>query len=254
MTTAPILILDFDGVICDTTEECLVAAWNAWLGYTGREGWVTAPEQLPAIAGEQLRTLRPYVRTAGEYLVLLQALEAGTAVKSQADFERCGERFGAALAGKAERFFAARARHRREAPRQWLALHRVYPGIAAALPPLLARFDAYMVTGKDGETVRILLEASDLTFPADRIFDREAGRDKLAHVRAIARRRHCPLDQVWMVDDNVIHLLPVQAAGAHVLLAGWGYHTPEHLALARRERVPVVSLEEWSDRLLAAVG
>ena len=25
-----ILVLDFDGVVCDSTDECMVSSWNAW--------------------------------------------------------------------------------------------------------------------------------------------------------------------------------------------------------------------------------
>ena len=38
-TAAEGFVFDFDGVVCDSTNECMVTAWNAWERWNSREGF-----------------------------------------------------------------------------------------------------------------------------------------------------------------------------------------------------------------------
>ena len=87
-----------------------------------------------------------------------------------------------------------------------------------------------------------------------RIYDKDAAHDKLEAVRRAARETGCPIDRITFIDDNIIHLLPAQKAGCRVFMAGWGYHTDEHLEIARANAVPILNLENWDDEVRRVIG
>src|SRR5689334_25432393 len=70
--TQPIVVLDFDGVVCDSTEECIVTAWNAWQAHSGKNERVRTSVEVPEPFRDAIRKHRSYVRTAGEYLLLIE--------------------------------------------------------------------------------------------------------------------------------------------------------------------------------------
>lgn len=247
----PILILDFDGVVCDSTEECVVAAWNARQADRGLEELVRAVEEVPEPYRGTLCQLRKYVRTAGEYHVAFVAAEEGLEIATRADFDRHSRRLAEGVTHFAPSVFAARGRLRDADQDHWIDLHRVYPGFRDQLHRIWPRFEVFVVTGKDGETVRIFWQRFDLELADDHLFDRDAARDKLRVVEGIARRRGEDLERVHVLDDNVDHLLPLRQAGCRTLMATWGYHTKDDLVQAKRHGIRRVALGEWISVLLA---
>lgn len=250
MSSAPILAIDFDGVVCDSTDECVVTAWNAWQLRNGNTQFARTPGEVPDPFGTTLREYRSYVRTAGEYLILLEAARDSRRIASQAGYERLFEESRADLSGFGSLFFSARNQLRAESEDQWLGLHTVYQGIPAALQTLSGAFSLYVVTGKDAESVRLFFGRFGLPIPPSRIYDKDVAHDKLAAIRMIAANPGQPLSSAHFLDDNVYHLLPAKKAGCHTYLASWGYHTPEQLGLARQEGVQIVELQTWREVLL----
>src|SRR3989338_7578367 len=68
-----IVVFDFDGVICDSTEECLITGYNAWLEYQKKDGFVTKAAQIPPGLVKYFRRLRGMVRTAGQYFAIFKS-------------------------------------------------------------------------------------------------------------------------------------------------------------------------------------
>ena len=138
-STRPIVVMDFDGVICDSTEECVVAAWNAWVR-GGREDFVAWPdEELPgAILQWAARPALNFVRTAGEYLVLLDSRTGdGQPIGGEAEYDQ-------RVAGRLDQvqafaplLFAARQHLRSATRRTWLNLHTIYPGVPGGAAPVV---------------------------------------------------------------------------------------------------------------------
>jgi phosphoglycolate phosphatase-like HAD superfamily hydrolase len=241
MTQPRILVLDFDGVICDSTEECIVTAWNAW-----QTSFVRNPIEVREPFRSALREHRNYVRTAGEYLILIEAARTGRNVGSQASYDRLFDEFQSGIKAYGERFFAARDRLRNEDEPHWLDLHTVYAAIPENLHKLWDLFQVFVVTGKDSTSVQKLFDRFDLPIPPSRIYDKDAAHDKLSAIRMIAANLGQPLNSAVFVDDNVHHLLPPHQAGCHAFMAGWGYHTDEQIELAKQHSIPILELETWA--------
>lgn len=250
----PVLALDFDGVLCDSTEECIVTAWNGWLSYQGKHGFFWDPREVPEPYQSCIRRFRGYVRTGGEYLVLIRAAEKGWPIHSQREYEEAVSSVGSETRNYEKAFFTARDKMRLEDESRWFDLHLVYNGVPEKLQRLWSEFDVIVVTGKDSEAVQTFLRSFRLSPDPGRIYDKDAAHDKLEAIRRAASETGRPLEQITLLDDNIVHLLPVQKAGSRVFMAGWGYHTDEHLETAKANKVPVVSLENWDGEIRRACG
>jgi phosphoglycolate phosphatase-like HAD superfamily hydrolase len=245
------LALDFDGVLCDTTEECVVTAWNAWRRLTNERGIVKHPSQVPAHVAAQIRGARCYVKTPGEYLPVIKTALSGDRIANQTDYDRLLVEFDTEISRFAPLVLEARAAFRSSDMEEWLRLHVPYQGVSEGARRLSPYFEVFIVTGKDRATVLQFLQLLPLDVPEDRVFDNEAAKNKLAMLKRIAAADDVQLSDVFMLDDNVVHLLPPRQAGCQVFLAHWGYHTSEHLAMARESRIPLVELDTWVEALLA---
>jgi phosphoglycolate phosphatase-like HAD superfamily hydrolase len=254
MTESRILVIDFDGVLCDSTEECIVTAWNAWNKYNTKTCRVRAPAEVPESIQCALRINRSYVRTAGEYLILLEAARRGQKIDSQQDYDNLFNEFRPAIKLYGEVFFSVRDSLRSEDESHWLGLHTVFPEIPNDLQRLWEAYTVFVVTGKDSKSVQKFFDSFNLPISSSRIYDKDAAHDKLSAIRVIASSLCQPLSSVAFVDDNIHHLLPPHRAGCHVFMAGWGYHTSEQVQLARQHSIPILELETWAPVLLQRGG
>jgi len=242
--------LDFDGVICDSTPECVVTAWNGWLSYTSNDGFVRKPADVPEPFREALGKGRVHVRTAGEYLILIEAERAGRVIHSQSDYDKEFERYRNEIAAFAKLFFDARERLRSESEEHWFGLHDVYGGISDGLAVLSPRLEVFVVTGKDSRSVRMFFQRMGSPLSADHVYDKDAAHDKLSAIRAIAETSGRALSSITFLDDNVHHLLPPLEAGCHAVMASWGYHTDEQIRVAQGRGVPILQLSDWVDTIV----
>jgi phosphoglycolate phosphatase-like HAD superfamily hydrolase len=218
-----LLGLDFDGVICDSVDECLVTAVNAAACPAG--GKVVAhTDQIDARLLAGFRRWRYLVRPAEEYGALLAWLhERPDAHPTPASFAMFVRMRGDALVAFGERFFAARRTLHAADPEAWLALHRRYPEAVEGWRTLHERAEIHLVTTKDRESVRRLVDSWDLEVPDQRLWTRETFDDKADAVRRLAAAAGAAAEDVIFVDDHPGHLADVATTGATCWWASWGY-------------------------------
>lgn len=228
-----VLALDFDGVICDSLEEGLLISWNA---HTGEPVSAFVEPGLPGVppaVTERFTRCRPFTRHCGHWLVPFVISSAPT---SHAEF---AARYDA-LPGEMVRDFTAaagdyRAQVRREYPDQWLAHHLVQPGLGEVLA------DAYIVTARDSESVRQVLNAHGMGIDETRIFGSRS--NKQGALQAIAVREAVEPAAVTLVDDSVENCVAAQAAGYSAWWATWGYNSVADQALASAHGVTPISID-----------
>ncbi len=211
-----IWLLDFDGVIVDSRDECALATWNAGASVDFRtltslpKGWL-----------EWFRGVRRFVRPAGEYGVLYDAWTSGDRILDEVGFHsRCNPE---AVKQFAEKFHAARRRHQEDDPAGWLALHRLFDEASVLTRPTSQ--SAFLVTNKDGDSVRRLLKALLPQWTPRDIYAREQGLDKADLVKQLCAAQGWELQHpdLLFVDDHPDHCRDVAQTGVQVRLAGWGY-------------------------------
>jgi len=222
------LAIDFDGVICDSIEECAVVTWNALrirdLDVTGEQ----LTSGVPAEFRTRFARVRNYARALGHFAVALAP--AADQIETQIDFDRI---YRAIPPDQVHAFVAGvqrvRALLRGQQVQAWCRMHRIFPGI----PRLLAQFTgrAHVVTARDAASTWHVLAAHGLDPHIATVIgdcsDKAIAIDRLCARLAIAPER------VVFVDDNLANVQAVAATGATALWARWGWHTAEHEIRAR---------------------
>jgi len=226
-----LLVLDFDGVICDSVDECFVASWEARFRLRGGTGAVPEPPDGPAAA---FAHLRPFVRNGEDFLVILEAAGRGFAPSDQAGFDAfAGTLPAAELAGFKARFYEARERMLAEDRPRWLRLNRVYPharesllAAAAAAVPLR------ILSTKRQPYILEILAANGIELPPGDVHHTTAHKGPV--VRALLEASGC--SRAVFIDDQVDYLsnLDPRIEG---YLASWGYVRPEWLVPPLRARL-----------------
>ena len=64
-------VFDFDGVICDSTDECLITSWNTWQQFKGERQFRYSVSEFDEVFISRFSSVRYRVRGAGEYYALL---------------------------------------------------------------------------------------------------------------------------------------------------------------------------------------
>jgi phosphoglycolate phosphatase-like HAD superfamily hydrolase len=231
-----VLVLDFDGVICDSWRECALVTWAAHHRWRADEFGDDAFAALPPGFVARFRALRGYARRLGDFLV--PVLTTDEHVGSQQDFDRALARLDpAVIAQFVQRATAFRAAARDGHHARWLAFHDLYDGIAELLAGLVDRM--YIVTARDSTSVKQLLSAHGIDVPPDRIYGSRESKDAaLADIRIRER------SWLYFVDDSLPNVVAAQAAGHRAAWALWGYSAAEQHAEATRLGVPALTLHD----------
>ena len=69
------IIFDFDGVVCDSINECLVTSFNTWFILYNKNEFRKKINEFRKEEKNSFTTLFPYVRAAGEYYILHRLID-----------------------------------------------------------------------------------------------------------------------------------------------------------------------------------
>ena len=234
-----VLILDFDGVVCDALDECALVTW---LGKPGNEPEATGQASLKRLPPEfrsVFRHVRDYARLLDHFMVA--HLPGASTVRSQAEFDALFASIPAdEVATFVRRASAARDLLRERDAQFWLGMHTLYPGIAELLVRHAGR--TAIVTAKDTLSVRAILDFHGLGHTVAAVVGECS--DKVGAVRELCEQAGIPPSAAVFIDDNLTNVRRVAATGARSLWARWGYGTPEHAAEAAALRIPEIRLAD----------
>jgi phosphoglycolate phosphatase-like HAD superfamily hydrolase len=232
-----VLVLDFDGVLCDSIDECVIVAHIVHAGLPPEAFGDPGLAGVPLDVRERFRSCRPFMRHLGHFLVPLVAPEAPI---DRASFAARFEQLAPAdVEAFVERAGAVRRSVRATHETAWLARHRVEPGPAARAA------GAYIATARDAASVQRILAAHGVAIDARRIFGDL--RSKVAAMRSIAARHGVPDRAVRLVDDSIENCIDVQAAGFDARWASWGYHAPGDADAARAHDIPALGIGDLGE-------
>lgn len=253
-----LLVLDFDGVVCDGMDEFFESAWRAWQSLK--------VDELPASRRGELRArfarLRPIVE-AGWEMALLPGILAATDMAHDAELEDNGRwaqvrdayisGHGLAPEALARALDTARDAWCQEDRRGWRQCHRFYPGITEWLTRLLGRGQVvYVLSTKDKRFLDDLLAWREIPFTPDHVIGKATPRRaKWEVIQELAARHRLPPDGqgVWFVEDRLATLLEFRSSAPHLsatrlFLAEWGYVFRRDLESARADGIPPLTLAQ----------
>lgn len=219
----PVIALDFDGVICDSLEECLVTAYNACHRLEGSDRWADSPAGIEPELADCFRRLRHYARNAPELLVVMSwCITEGRAL-DQAQYDTLTSRYASRMPAFEALFFESRHILSSANLDQWLGLHRMYPEFRDGWEVVKGRFSIHIVTTKDLVSIQYFNRHWELGVPEENLWTKERGLSKGGIVRRIADECGRPIQEVLFVDDHPHHVRDVATTGASCFWAAWGF-------------------------------
>ena len=235
-----IIVFDFDGVVCDSTDECMVTSWNAWEEWNQRDNFRTNLLRFTKDDRLAFRKVRPRVRGAGEYYILRRAFSEGISIDSQEIYDRLEERWQGNIEPFKAIFFKARERLREDDVNAWIDLHPVFNDVVKVMKTLNDQNRLYIATLKDAKSVRLILENKGIKIRGSRLLDQSQIKSKLQALDVFRKQISCNKKDMIFIDDNVTHLLDPSNAKYTVFLTTWGVILDEYLHIAKRHDIQLL--------------
>jgi phosphoglycolate phosphatase-like HAD superfamily hydrolase len=223
VSSSTLLVLDFDGVICDSIDECFASSWTAYHELYRK----SRPPRLPSQARSDFAGLRPFIRTGEDFLLIQEMLASGTSVHDQNGFDEAAREAGAEkMSLFRELYYEARTALLHEDRDSWIAMNRIYPHMIAAFSLLLPAAPFYILSTKKPSFIAETLAAHHIKVPAPRILftDREP---KLETVERLLCEEGFPA--AFFVEDQIDAIRGNSNPRIQVRLATWGYVRQEWL-------------------------
>lgn len=240
-----VIVPDFDGVICDGLDECVLVSWN---GYYGKDLSAFSAQGLASIPiefVERFRHCRNFAKHLGHFIVPF--VDFTTPITSQEDFQTIYTAIPPAIVQEfMEKVTDYRRWVREEKEAEWLSHHTLYPGMERFLSNI--NLPVYIVTAKDGESVRKILSSFGIKLDESQIFGEQ--QTKLDALSRIAHLEEIHNQELYFFDDNILNVVEARKAGYSAYWATWGYNAPDHFHIARENSVPSVSLPGFFENML----
>lgn len=220
----PILAIDFDGVICDSMDECIITALNACNHLNGEDSLYESLKYLDEKFIKRFRQFRHFIRSAEEYFILAHHLQTSDEDLTSLIFKKLKEKYPQEMQNYAPLFYQARNELRKRNTEKWEKLHRRYEEAAVDWDEVNSRCECFIVTDKDLESVSHFDRLWELNLQADRIWARGRASGKPQAVMQIAQSMNAAPGSITFIDDHPQHLRDTAKTGAKCAWASWGYH------------------------------
>lgn len=236
-----LLVTDFDGVVCDSVSECLLAAYNAWgqLQTSYEAQRIFDMDSIHTNLQTKFRKLRPYLRGAEDFIPLFLAVKRDLEVESQFDFDLLRRRLQHQLSQYQQAFYTERDFLRRHHRRLWLQLNPLFPAVKRALAARSSFDHIYILTTKRQPDVVDILEYHGIDFPVGQIHA-VASDGKMERLQEIMQAEQVPTVDTGYIEDQVDYLLSAAPLGVDVRLADWGYVSAEQQHSAAEHGIPSI--------------
>jgi phosphoglycolate phosphatase-like HAD superfamily hydrolase len=235
------LALDFDGVISNSIQECLVVGNNAWYAYSHHGNPVTRTEELPQKTVDNAKRIRNYIRSGEDYVYIFMALDQDIEINNQNDFDA----FTKSYEGLRETFFDIFYRNRKQFlqihKQQWIALNPLYDGMQKFLQTFPAQ-NLFVISTKKTSYIQQILQANNVALIADHLFHANRETPKAEIIQQLLDKHHIDKNAFYFIDDQVDTLIKCEPTGVHCVLAKWGYNTEEQVEKAKQQNIAVMDL------------
>lgn len=236
------VVFDFDGVVCDSTNECMVSSWNAWQRWNNRDFFRESLKEFSDNEIKTFRPLRPYVRGAGEYYILMRSINTkNNSIKNQKDFDVLRNKWEDNINIFKAIFFKERERLKALSIDTWISLHDVYNDVIDEMSNLNSRNKLLIATLKDGASVKQILNKNGINILPENILDQSQIESKIDALNFFVEDKKISKKDLCFIDDNVTHLIEPKKSGFDVFLSCWGNTVEEHKQLAIQENIQILN-------------
>ena len=211
-----IYILDFDGVICDSIDECMLTTYNSF-----KDTNIINISDVPSHFRKYFYEYRFLVRPAKEYFLLCKAYTDNIDL-STSNFEEFRKLYEYEMNNFESIFFQKRFELKKNIV-LWLSYHKIYEHADQFISNI--RNNIFILSTKDYDSVKILANHFGFIKKVEDIFSREISSDKAILFEYFFNKYKLLLNsrRIVFVDDNESHLASVVKFPVELYFASWGY-------------------------------
>lgn len=228
-----LLFLDFDGVVCDSLPECLVSSWTAYFHIL--KG--VRPNHVSTDLGARFNSMRSYIRSGEDYVLIQQLIDIGKKVNSQQEFDSFLATLGNhTMASYKDIFYRARTELLNSDRQYWLALNRVYAHMKKELRAIDIDAPIKILSTKKVEFIIEILKANGIQMNPQNVCYSGAEK-KLAIISDTLDQSG--ISKAVFIDDQIDHIKDCTDKRIECFLPSWGFVQKEWLEIA-----PVIDPEQ----------
>ncbi|MBU0712043.1 HAD hydrolase-like protein [bacterium] len=243
-----ILALDFDGVVVDSIEECLVVGYNALAIQQGKPDRISQLDELDSDIIHEARRIRNFIRHGQDYVYIHYALQQKISIENQQDFDRFMTEHESLNSEFRKHFYTERARFFNDEPETWLALNPFYPGIQEFLEKYQPKDQLYIITTKLKENVEVIINAAKIDIASKNILSADQKMSKPLIIEQLLCDNQLNPSAFHFIDDQVDTLIQAKTTGVNLYLAGWGYNNKDQKIKSRNEQLCVLTLKVFLNK------
>ncbi len=213
------LFLDFDGVICDSAEECWETSIRAYKDLRDGSAFRFSSEDKTLFL-----EYRPFIRNGEDYIILLEAIREGIPLEHQDDFDALHARFTEKkLTEFGKAFLDCRKGLFDEDREGWLDMNPLFPEVEETVRRCADAFRARILSTKPVDYIRMILEHWGVQWDEARI-TYTPGKRKTAYITDfLDARAGKDKGSAAFVEDQYANLRAGDDPRITGYLAEWGY-------------------------------
>lgn len=239
-------VFDFDGVICDSLQECLFSSFNAYQVLKGRERMVDV-EKITTPTRESFHAMRPFVRSGEDYLLIHELIDQGNIVQTQVDFDFFRSRKTVKLSNFKEALYAERNRLIEKDFKKWISLNPLFPSMYEILRATdLGK--VHILSTKRKEDILEILHHHEILIPEDHV-SYSTAEEKIEKLLEILSEKDLKPEESIFLEDQIEYVIAAQQKGVRAYWAAWGYSSEEQQQRAIQANVPRLKLDQLKEIL-----
>jgi len=218
------LLWDFDGVLFNSLDECLISSYNAYQSFVyNKTTLISKLDQIPENHQQFYYKYRKHVRPAGEYFIIHYAFERNIELDNYSTFTTLLSDNSKLIPEFQSLVFKKREKLKLQNLQQWISLHKPYNGIPKIWCSLNEHFNHYIVSNKDQASILSLMDGFQLNIDKKNVFGGDFSSNKHEIISHLIKTFNIPPEKAYFIDDNYHHLNDVSDTGINLIYADWGY-------------------------------
>lgn len=234
----PILyVFDFDGVICDSTNECLLNSLNAYNSFKkNNKPKIYDIENVDKNLVDDFKIIRPYIKGATEYLKFYDYYSSTKDI-NEIEFINF-ENNDLNYKKYSQIFYNEREFFKKTNIEEWVKLNFVFENVKNFLNSLP---EYYIATLKDKESVIDILKFNKINFDLNKILDFKDISSKLEALNKIKIINKLEKKDLIFIDDNAFHLIEPKKEGYNTFLSNWtDLNVQKHIEIAKENGINIL--------------
>jgi phosphoglycolate phosphatase-like HAD superfamily hydrolase len=223
-------VFDFDGVICNSIEECY---FTAFVLYFKKNKYLLFKKFYKKYFSI-LKKLRVFAKSGLDYYVIMYILDKNLEVKNIDNFIKIKNKIRIDKKKFNKLFYYYRNKNRKENYYLWILLNPLYKGLKSFIKKLIDQKLFYILTYKDRQSVIDILKENKILIPKKNVISVSYDNSK--------KTFFTKKNNYIFIEDNIYNLLDVNLKNAKKFLATWGYNSKQEISLARRNNIRAISL------------